>query len=400
MPASAYELTLDGQAADAALYDAVRTLEVTERADSPSQLRLLLGVTRDPTGRWGHAEDDTFPLFATVGVSIGFTRTGGPSPVSAQLEPVLRAYVTSVALRVGPEPEDAVLEVTGTDDSVLLGLEDKVRAWPNASDSDIATRIIGEYQCTPDVETTAPTRQDNDTLVLQRTNDDEFLRALAQRNGYELTFTSGAGGTVTCRFGPPPLTAQPQPDLALRFGEDSNLVSFEVALDGARPLAVSARQLDAKTRSDTTANASVTALPLLGDQALDAVEGGRLGTLVTPLSSNGELQLLPHPSADTTELQTAVQAARDRSAWFASARGEVNSEAYGHVLRAGRTVLVKGAGTLHSGRYYVTQVSHRIEAGGTYTQAFEAKRNARGLDGGERFASPTARAVPSAPPAS
>ena len=62
--------------------------------------------------------------------------------------------------------------------------------------------------------------------------------------------------------------------------------------------------------------------------------------------------------------------------------------------RAG-PVLVKGAGHAFSGKYYVTRVTHEVKADGSYSQSFEARRNARGVDNTERFGG--SGAGPSAP---
>ena len=80
-----------------------------------------------------------------------------------------------------------------------------------------------------------------------------------------------------------------------------------------------------------------------------------------------------------------AQAARDEAGWFMSATGEINCDAYGFILRPRRTVLVKGAGSLYSGMYYVTRVTHKMTNDGRYKQTFEARRNAIGLDGSEEF---------------
>jgi phage protein D len=84
-------------------------------------------------------------------------------------------------------------------------------------------------------------------------------------------------------------------------------------------------------------------------------------------------------------MQTIAQAVRDEASWFITARGEVIGEAYQSVLRPHRLVLVKGAGRAYSGRYYVTSVVHEFKGDGTYTQSFEARRNALDVDGSERF---------------
>jgi hypothetical protein len=49
--------------------------------------------------------------------------------------------------------------------------------------------------------------------------------------------------------------------------------------------------------------------------------------------------------------------------------------------------MVKGAGKTYSGKYYVTRVVHELKGDGSYTQNFEARRNARDVDGSENFGS-------------
>jgi hypothetical protein len=77
----------------------------------------------------------------------------------------------------------------------------------------------------------------------------------------------------------------------------------------------------------------------------------------------------------------------DEAAWLISASGEINSDAYQSVLRPHRLVLVKGAGKTYSGKYYVTRVVHEVNHAGDYVQRFEARRNARDVDGSEQFGS-------------
>ena len=48
---------------------------------------------------------------------------------------------------------------------------------------------------------------------------------------------------------------------------------------------------------------------------------------------------------------------------------------YGRVLRSRRLVGVRGAGTAFDGLYFVKQVTHKLEAGGSYQQDFTLTRN-------------------------
>jgi phage protein D len=95
--------------------------------------------------------------------------------------------------------------------------------------------------------------------------------------------------------------------------------------------------------------------------------------------------VLGPPTSDATELRTIAQAVCDEAAWFITAEGEINSDAYQSVLRPHRLVLVKGAGKPFSGKYYVTRVVHQLMGDGTYAQRFEARRNARDVDESEQF---------------
>jgi phage protein D len=95
--------------------------------------------------------------------------------------------------------------------------------------------------------------------------------------------------------------------------------------------------------------------------------------------------VLGTPTSDTTEMQTLAQAVRDEAAWLITATGEIDSDAYQSVLRPHRLVLVKGAGKPYSGKYYITRVVHELKHDGSYRQKFEARRNARDLDGSEQF---------------
>ena len=96
--------------------------------------------------------------------------------------------------------------------------------------------------------------------------------------------------------------------------------------------------------------------------------------------------------AQSGEVQRYAQAVVDRSSWSIVAEGELNTVAYGGVLKAKQPVMVRGVGPQFSGRYYVERVLHTIEGDGTYGQRFTLRRNAIGLTGRENFRSDDALA--------
>jgi len=106
----------------------------------------------------------------------------------------------------------------------------------------------------------------------------------------------------------------------------------------------------------------------------------------TALSSQQQRRLLPSGTglARTGELQAYTQALVDQSALAITAQGELNTVAYGAILRAKRPVSVRGAGQQFSGTYYVESVNHILTAD-SYKQNFTLRRNALGLSGKESF---------------
>src|SRR5207245_5567816 len=127
MADKAYQISFDGEAAEADLYGAVQRLDVEESVLTPGSFSLRLAIERDGSGQWAYTDDDRLSLFAAIEISVGFTSGQDSSaPGSAAgLEPVFEGYVTEVDLHLGTQPDDAYLDVRGTDVSVLLSLEEK-----------------------------------------------------------------------------------------------------------------------------------------------------------------------------------------------------------------------------------------------------------------------------------
>src|SRR5205085_962997 len=152
-----------------------------------------------------------------------------------------------------------------------------------------------------------------------------------------------------------------------------------------RPLNVKSAQMDVNANSPNSVQVGDSLLSKLGDKDSNGLIGGPLGNLVTPKDAPAQILVPGTPTSDATEMQALAQSVRDEASWFITASGEINSDAYQHVLLPHRLVLVKGAGKPYSGKYYVTRVVHELKNDGSYVQKFEARRNARDLDGSEQF---------------
>ena len=188
-------------------------------------------------------------------------------------------------------------------------------------------------------------------------------------------------GVVEGHFHAPKHDGKPQGTLTVNTGAATNVSRFRAKFDMLGPTTAKAATLDSDSASAQNAqSASATQSDGMGDAP--AVPADRPRTVL--LSQLG--------MAQAGEVQRFAQAVVDRSSWAIVAEGELNTIAYGGVLRAKEPVMVRGVGRQFSGRYYVDRVLHTITGDGSYTQRFTLRRNATGLTGQENFRSDDALA--------
>ena len=98
----------------------------------------------------------------------------------------------------------------------------------------------------------------------------------------------------------------------------------------------------------------------------------------------GRVYIAKNAATGVPEMAALCQGLYDEGAWFVTAEGEVETDAYEHVLRPWRLVTIKGVGETYSGAYYVTYVQHTFTPDG-YSQSFKARRNGLLPTGEEAF---------------
>jgi hypothetical protein len=181
-----YLLEIGGEPASPELLSGIQMLEVEDHADLADMLRLRVSVGVDEgASSWSVLDEDLFTRLQNVRVAL---KVG-----TEAAEPLIDAYVVDVRAALSEEPGRSQLEVVAMDGTALLSLEEKVRAWPDQADSAIASAIFSELGFSPVVEDTSEVRSADDTTTLQRGTDIQFLRRLAQRNGYECFVEVGSG---------------------------------------------------------------------------------------------------------------------------------------------------------------------------------------------------------------
>jgi phage protein D len=360
-------LTVGPRPAPPAVVSAVQEIEVESATDVAGMFRLRIGIARTDGGEWSTVDADLFQPLARVGIRI----QAGTGPPTA----VLNGFVFGQQVTYADEPGRSVLEITGMDATMLMSLSDRIAAWPNMSDSAIATAIFGRYFVVPKVQATAPALVEPEGTTLQRSSDIRFLRGLARRNGFECYVQPDPlTGLDLGFFRPPQTLGLPQAVLSVSLGSETNVRDFSVRYDMTQPTTVVAAGLDVQTKTPQPAAAPTGLEPPLGR------EPALLRLRPPPVTRPIDTGLMR-----TADLQRLSQAVVDRSSYAVVASGTVGADV--GVLRPGRIVNVRGPGRVYTGSYYLTRVHHTIGAGG-YFQRFVARRNAVGTTGAEVFLQP------------
>lgn len=365
MKQQSVRLELGGRPMPPQMLEALQRLEVEDHAELAGIARLRLAAAVAPTGdRWTFVDDDAFARLTPLKVQVR---------IGSTLETLLDGHVVETHATLDARPGASALEVVAMDATARMNLEEKVRAWPDRSDADVAREIFGEHGLSADVEATQPVRQEVEGTLVQRGTDIRFLRRLAQRNGFECYVEADPGtGRATGHFHAPRLDAPPQGVLTVGMGSPT-VDQFQVRHRMTQAAQAQAHAVDAATLEARSGSAARIAAKALGR---DALGGGPDPRTVLVAGAGG---------ATAGELGTVAQAALDRTAWEVEAEGRLNTAAYGKVLRAKRTVLVRGVGRRFGGTYRVERVLHAFGDDG-HVQHFTLRRNAVGLEGGEPFA--------------
>ncbi len=401
-------LWLDGEPL-AAFGDSVLSLEVDERADEASTLRMTLDLSPVATGAgegdWDALEYGAFAeahglpafrLLSRVTVQLGLadaTGPGGSAGGSAEATAtVFDGFVTAVEPVFGESRvPDSILVLMGIDASCLMHLETITRPWHGLADAQIAAELFGKYgfDASPDatIEDGRVSRIADRPGLVQRGTDAEFLRMLARRNGFEW-YVEPAGGRVrpgshpgtdvVGHFHSPRVDGPEQPVLSLFPREAPTLKAFRARYDSHQPARIRSWHVDEQSRLLQRVDVADTGLTRMGSHSradvlterLAAIQPLRRGAATTAgpgslvgAGGAGGLTTLDIASGDVphsaVELLALARAGLRTTDWFVSGRGTVQAERYGAILRPRRPVRISGAGHLLDGRWYVQGVRHR-----------------------------------------
>jgi phage protein D len=251
-----------------------------------------------------------------------------------------------------------------------MNTSDSVLEWSGLTDGEVANQIFSSYGFTPATGNTdddSPQHDPDSHSLFQRSTDLQFLRGLARRNGKLVRVAcTDTPGIRTGYFVTPDVSATPVATLSLFDSDAWSVDSLEFDWDVLRPGEVDASQVDLDSSSDdgVAGNATASGLAAMDDRDYSTY-AAQAGTLVLT------------PTADASELTLRTAATLREAEWFVRCRGQTTVERLGATLRVGSVVSVEGAGSLHSGNWFVWSVTHRITVE-SVSLAFTLVRNAMG----------------------
>lgn len=371
MDVARYKVTVDGKPLADSLLELLTRLEVRESDSDATVAALRFVLGRKPTGEFSPLDDGVFqPLSA---LTVALAAPGG------ELEQLFSGYVTHVRPHFEALPASCYVEVLAMDAAVLLDAEERVAAYPDATDAEAAEDIFGRYGIAFSGDSTPARHEERRQLLVQRGTDWDFVRQLARRNGFCCYLEPDSRtGMVKAHFGRRALEGAPQPELAAR-SDASNLAWLDLQLVGTGPVRWSGAAIDPLAKRLLRTEGNPAAKPM-GKQALaDQVEEGLSSTRAQTAS-----RLLREPPPLDAALQSMGTGATDAALLAVEARGQVDCALYQSLLRARRPVLLRGVGRTFAGAYYVRTVRTTLD-GGAITQGFVALRNATGITGREPF---------------
>jgi phage protein D len=349
------------------LESAISELEVEENVDMPGAFSIALPIKRTDAGDYDMATDSRLAPLSNVCVTA--------AGADGQTQCLIDGYVLSQNLHLDTGTATSTIKVWGQDATWLMNTTEQVKEWVDVTDGAVANTIFGNYGMTPDpanLSDDSPTHSSDGHSLMQRATDAQFLRRLARRNGKLFrVFCTDTPGQRTGSFAAPALGGDPAVVLTLNDATAATIGAVDLSWDIMRPSATVARQAlftdnDQDGAGGTTSDSGLTALEA---RNLAAFAGTTVTSVLTTTVDDGQ------------ELTERAQSVLVESGWFVRCQGTADANRLGSIMRAGTVVRLDAAGSLHSGKYYVWSVRHKITAE-KHTMDFVLVRNAVGAAAG------------------
>ena len=342
-----FDIRINGAALPLPALQDVRAVTVSESVGEPAWFTVELSNWDDEKLQVSYSDGPLFAIGSDVEIRLGYLDALHPVVVGevTGLEPVFTAS------------SPPVLTVEGYGYAHRLARTRRTRSFTRMKDSAIAAQVAREAGLRAEV---ADTKVSQLYVAQVNRTDWAFLRERATRIGYEVFVRD-----KVLHFRQPGAAAKAQHTLRV----DGDVTEFRPRLSTVGQVGeVTVRGWDVKTKAPVVGRAATgQELSRMGGTAT----GPRTADLAFGRSTTAHVDLGPTTKADADMV----------------ARGSLDIGALGFVratvacggraeLRAGTVVEIEGAGTRFSGSYYVTGVTHVLDASAGYRTTLTAERTA------------------------
>ena len=339
--------------------DALTGVEVTTNAGQSNGFQLTFNLNnRSPL--------HTIFLLSG-GSSIPLIRVIIIATINGTPEVLMDGVMTNHEVIPGPDQGHSSLTVTGEDLSRVMDYIDfSGTPFPAMPPEARVALMLVKYagfgitpMIVPSVMIDVPIPTEH--IPVQQGTDLCYIRQLAQDVGYVFYVEPGPKpGMSLAYWGPEIKVGRPQSALNINMDAHTNVEALNFNFNPSRKLPIINIQ----------------------DQATKAVITIPVPD-ITPL--NPPLGLLPPIPKETEPIEGTAKLSPVRAALIGLAKaarmadavsgsGSLDVLRYGHILKAGKLVGVRGAGPAFDGLYYVKKVKHNIKRG-EYKQSFNLTRN-------------------------
>jgi len=338
--------------------DALVSVQVTNNDSKRDGFQMVFRLGKTALPEYGLLSSGVLDIQNRVKISVTF---------GAMPQILIDGIITDHQLKSDNEPGRTKLIVTGEDLGAKLTFDDRNRTHPQQSDSAIVEKILSDAGFITEVTETRDTPSESERISCQQCNNLNYIRKLAQRNGFVFYIEPAAvPGKSIAYWGPENRQGEHQPALTMNMGAQTNVdtpISFHYNALGPAEPAVSI--LDPLTKTTMQIPNPSGFLPSLSAFPTAPIR-----------------KVIPRDTANLSYAQGLLRAVTgvNESSGAIEGIGEVDAVRYGHALRSRRLVDVRGAGSSNDGTYYVKQVKHEItlHPRGEYKMHFTLTREGLG----------------------
>ena len=346
--------------ASRAVIEAVQSVTVINSASGPDAFQITFELSNQ-------SPLNTIFLLAG-GAALPLVRTVIAIRVNGRRDILIDGVVTHQEVREARTPGKSMLTVTGEDLTRVMDYIDfSFIPYPAMPDFARVTVILAKYAVLGIVPNVIPSPLIDVPLPIRRIpshdgKDLGYVRKLADRSGYVFYIdTTDAVGVTRAYWGPKIRTGPDQPALSLDFRGRRNVESLSFSYDSEK---------------------ATLPLVMIQNQETKAILPIPVPDIMSILDPLALIPAIPKnlTPINETAKYSPVEAAlvgigmAAKLADPAQAKGRLDVRTYGQVLKARRTVGVRGAGAAFNGRWYVEQVTSVMQPG-SFTQDFVLSRD-------------------------